>query len=74
MNILLIIIAVVVVLALAAILASAWTFSRRQRSEHLRRKFGPEYDHTVDTLGDRHRAESELADRESGLNPSSFVR
>jgi hypothetical protein len=64
MNILLIIIVVIVALVLAAILASAWAFSRRQRSGHLRRKFGPEYDHTVDELGDRHRAESELADRE----------
>lgn len=64
MNTLLIIIAVIVVLVLVAILASAWAFSRRQRGEHLRRKFGPEYDHTVNTLGDRHRAEAELADRE----------
>jgi hypothetical protein len=64
MNILLIIVAVIVVLVLAAILASAWAFSRRQRSERLRQKFGPEYDYTVDTMGDRHQAESELADRE----------
>ena|SRR5918999_1061660 len=64
MNILLIIIAVIVALILVAILASAWAFFRRRRSEHLRRRFGPEYDYTVDTLGDRPRAESELADRE----------
>ena len=64
MNILLIIIAVIVALILVAILASAWAFFRRQRSQRLRRKFGPEYDYTVDTLGDRRQAESELADRE----------
>jgi hypothetical protein len=64
MNILWIIVAVIVVLVLAAILASTWGFYRRQRSERLRQKFGPEYNYTVDTVGDRHQAESELAERE----------
>jgi hypothetical protein len=64
MNIWLLIVAVIVVLVIVAIVAAAWAFSRRRRSEHLRQKFGPEYDHTVATTGDRHRAESELAERE----------
>jgi hypothetical protein len=60
----LIIIAVIVVLVIVAIAAAAWSFSRKQRSERLRRQFGPEYDHIVATTGDRHRAESELSERE----------
>jgi FtsZ-interacting cell division protein ZipA len=64
MNMWLIIVAVIVVLVLVAIAAAAWAFSRKRRSERLRRQFGPEYDHTVATTGDRHQAESELAERE----------
>ena len=59
------IIAIVVALVLVAIVvAAAWTFSRRRRTERLHRRFGPEYEHAVTTLGDRRRAEAELADRE----------
>jgi FtsZ-interacting cell division protein ZipA len=59
------IIAIVVALVLVAILlAAAWAFSRRRRTERLHRRFGPEYEHTVTALGDRRQAEAELADRE----------
>jgi hypothetical protein len=34
------------------------------RSQRLRRRFGPEYDHAVSHNGDRRAAEKELADRE----------
>jgi hypothetical protein len=37
---------------------------QRQRSERLRARFGPEYDRTVEAVGDRRRAEQELAARE----------
>ena len=59
------IIAIVVALVLVAILlTAAWVFSRRRRTERLRRRFGSEYEHTATTLGDRRQAEAELADRE----------
>jgi hypothetical protein len=59
------IIAIVVALVLVAIVvAAAWTFSRRRRTERLHRRFGPEYEHAVTTLGDRRQAEAELANRE----------
>jgi hypothetical protein len=58
------IIAVIAVLAVVAISVTAWVLSRRQRTKHLRNKFGPEYDYTARRVGDRRRAESELADRE----------
>jgi hypothetical protein len=39
-------------------------FSRRKRSERLQEHFGPEYDHTVQTLGDEKKAQTELDERE----------
>lgn len=45
-------------------LGLALLFSRRRRSEELRQRFGPEYDHTVNQLGDRRKAEEELQARQ----------
>lgn len=52
--------AIVVVAVLFAIVAS-----RRSKSAHLQRRFGPEYDRAVQTSGDRPSAERELAAREA---------
>jgi hypothetical protein len=38
--------------------------SRRRRSEQLHKQFGPEYDHTVQTLGDEKKAQTELDERQ----------
>ena len=56
---------VVGLLILAFVLggAAAWYMLRR-RHAHLRSRFGPEYDHVVESTGDRRRAESELIQRE----------
>ena len=54
-------IAAVAVIVIAAILFLA---ARRQRSARLRSRFGPEYERTVDDVGDRHRAEQELRERQ----------
>jgi hypothetical protein len=51
----------VAVVAVAAI--AGWVILQRQRSESLRRQFGPEYDRAVAEQGDPRRAESELATR-----------
>ena len=51
---------VVVVVVIAAII-----LSQRARSAHLQRRFGPEYDRTVQSSGDRAAAERELGQRES---------
>jgi len=40
----------------------AW-YWRRQRTKKLQEKFGPEYDHTIQELGDQRQAEHELAAR-----------
>jgi hypothetical protein len=42
-----------------------WAIVNAKRSKHLRRKFGPEYAHTVHELGGRRKAEAELAAREA---------
>jgi len=52
--------AAVVVLVLLAI----WMAARQRRSSQLREGFGPEYDRTIDDMGSRRKAESELQDRE----------
>jgi hypothetical protein len=51
---------VVVVVAVAAVIVA-----RRSRSARLQRRFGPEYDRTVQTTGDRTAAERDLAEREA---------
>jgi hypothetical protein len=55
-----VLIAVVVVLAAAV----AWLLITRQRSKHLRTRFGPEYQRTVSEVGDRRKAERDLERRE----------
>jgi FtsZ-interacting cell division protein ZipA len=49
----------------AIIVAVAIFASRAARSRRLRQRFGPEYDRTVRTTGDRAAAEQELAARET---------
>ncbi len=58
--------AVVAVLIVALIIvaaAAAWFFWQMRRSQQLRRQFGPEYERTVQEIGDRRRAERELEAR-----------
>lgn len=55
---------VAAVIIVAALMLAAIFWSRRRRSEHLRERFGPEYDRAVDARGDRAKAEAELAQRE----------
>ncbi len=41
-----------------------WLVNTRVRSQMLKRRFGPEYDYTLDQMGDRTSAEAELKERE----------
>jgi len=61
-NTTLIIIVVVVLVIIGAVLGVV--FSRRRRSDRLHERFGPEYDHTVQTLGDEKKAQTELNARQ----------
>src|SRR5262245_30278638 len=66
-----IILAGVVVLAL--IVVAALVFYQRKQSQRLQQRFGPEYGRTVDRLGDRTKAESELRAREKRVERLNIV-
>ena len=51
------------IIALLVVLG-IWLTMRRRHTDHLRDRFGDEYERTVETTGDRARAEAALADRE----------
>jgi hypothetical protein len=57
-------ITVIVILLMVAVAEAAWIFLQRRRSDHLRRRFGPEYMRTVEEHGNQVRAESDLQKRE----------
>lgn len=65
------IIGIVAVLALLAVVG--WFFGRRKQSYRLAQRFGPEYGHTVDALGSRSKAETELKTRESRVDGLHIV-
>jgi hypothetical protein len=56
---------IAVVIAVVALAVAVWAVWQTQRTKHLRTKFGPEYDYTVQREGDRRKAEAELAAREA---------
>lgn len=56
-----IVIVVVVLVIVGAILSIV--FSRRKRAARLHDQFGTEYDHTVQTMGDEKKAQTELEER-----------
>ena len=65
------ILAVVVVLVLVAL--AAWYFVQKKQSERLQQRFGPEYGRTVDELGSRAKAESELKARQNRVGKLNIV-
>jgi len=72
----------IVVLIAIAMGAVAWLVVRRQKSVHLKRRFGIEYDRAVSELGGRAKAEAELTKRQqrvarleiTPLTPADAVR
>jgi len=52
---------VLILVIVGAILALV--FTQRKRSEKLQDHFGPEYDHTVELMGDEKKAQTELEER-----------
>jgi hypothetical protein len=57
----------VVVVALLIVIAAVWTYMRKRQSDQLRERFGPEYEHTVQTYGDRQAAEEQLRARQERM-------
>jgi hypothetical protein len=60
-----IVIAVIVIVVLGVVV---WAMKRKQQTEQLREKFGPEYDYTVSKAGDEREAEEELIEREKRVD------
>ena len=60
-NIVTIVLAVIVAFIIGGLIGMA--FNRRQRTTRLQEKFGPEYEHTLNELGDKRQAEHELEAR-----------
>ncbi|MCH2486980.1 MAG: hypothetical protein MK010_04450 [Erythrobacter sp.] len=54
----------VVIAVVIAVFAIIWFVLRRRKTNHLRDKFGDEYDRTVDSTGGRSSAERNLEERE----------
>jgi len=65
------ILAGVAVLALIAL--AVWFFYKKKQSHRLQERFGPEYGRTVDELGGRTKAESELKAREKRVERFDIV-
>ncbi len=59
--------AVIIIVAVIVVALVAWFLFRQRRSQELRRKFGPEYDHAVREFGARSKAEGALAARQKRM-------
>jgi len=55
--------------AVAAILAAVWMYLKKNQTERLHSRFGPEYDRLEEAEGDRRRAEKTLHERQRWENP-----
>jgi type II secretory pathway pseudopilin PulG len=65
-------VAIVIVVTLIVIAAIVVIVSRKRRSQHLRERFGTEYDRAVKQRGNRAKAELELLDREKRVHSFSI--
>jgi hypothetical protein len=65
-----VLIAVVVLVVIGVV---AWSMTRKKRSARLREHFGPEYERTVDELGEQRSAEAELIAREKNRKKLDIV-
>lgn len=64
MNTTYIIITALLVLLIICAMLLAPVFARRKRTERLQDHFGPEYDHTVQSMGGEKKAQTELDERQ----------
>ena len=67
MNTTYLIIAVILVLVIVGVILGA-IFARRKRSQRFQNKFGPEYDRTVQTMGNQKKAQTEMDDRQKHVD------
>jgi hypothetical protein len=62
---------IVAIAAIAVVLFALW-YMQRQRRDHLRSRFGPEYDRAIRETGDVGKAESMLSNRERRVEKLSI--
>jgi hypothetical protein len=55
---------IVIVVAILVVAGAAMLYLQREKTRRLRAHYGPEYDRSLETQGDRRRAEAELARRQ----------
>ena len=60
--------AILVVIVAVLVVAAVIFFAKRRKTEHLKQKFGSEYDRVVRQHGDPQRAETVLAEREKRIS------
>jgi hypothetical protein len=58
---------VLIIIAVLAIAFGAFMYFQWERTKRLRSKFGPEYDHAVDRLGNQGKAEEDLLHRQKRI-------
>lgn len=63
---------IVVIIAAVLLIGVAIWYSQKRRSDQLRSRFGPEYDRTVEEVGDPRKAEAHLAEREKRVEKLSI--
>jgi hypothetical protein len=68
-----VIVGAVLLLAIIGIVFLVIRARRKAQSEHLQRRFGPEYTRVVKTVGDRDKAEAELKARETRVERLKLV-
>jgi len=65
---------IVIALAVIVLVAIAlWMYTRKRRSDDLARRFGPEYQRTLDEMGSRDKAEAELLARKKRVDQFEIV-
>lgn len=61
------------VMLIALLAVAAWLLYREAQSHRLQQRFGSEYHRTLDQVGDRHKAEAELLQRERRVQKLNIV-
>jgi hypothetical protein len=64
---------ILIAVAIIAIAAGVWFYYQRNSSKRLKKRFGPEYDRTVERLNNRDVAEKELRSREARVTRFKIV-
>ena len=63
----------VALIVMAMVAGAAWLHHRRSQSQRLEQRFGSEYHHMLDQVGDRAKAEAELRERERRVGKLDIV-